>query len=45
MGDGSEHYARVVAEAPPEQREAALERVGELKEAVTAAEPDLSTME
>jgi hypothetical protein len=37
--------ARVAAEAPTEQREAALERVGELKEAVTAAEPDLSTME
>jgi hypothetical protein len=37
--------ARVAAEAPPEQRDAALERVGELEEAVTAAEPDLSTME
>jgi len=30
---------------PPEQREAALERVQELEEAVTAEEPDLTTME
>jgi hypothetical protein len=37
--------ARVEAEAPPEQKQAAVERVKELGEAVTAQEPDLSTME
>jgi len=37
--------ARVVAEAPPEQKDAALERVGELEEAITAEKPDLTTME
>jgi hypothetical protein len=37
--------AQVLAEAPPEQRTAAAERVDELAEAVTAKEPDLSTME
>jgi hypothetical protein len=37
--------ARVEAEAPPEKKEAALERVEELEEAVTAEEPDLTTME
>lgn len=31
--------------APPEQREAALERLQELEEAVTAEKPDLTTME
>jgi len=36
---------KVAAEAPPEKRDAALERVGELEEAVTAGEPDLTTME
>jgi len=37
--------AQVEAQAPPEKRAAALERVGELGEAVAAAEPDLTTME
>ena len=37
--------ALVEAEAPSEKKEAALERVGELEEAVTAKEPDLTTME
>ncbi len=37
--------ARVAAEAPPEKKDAALERVDELEEAVTAKEPDLATME
>jgi hypothetical protein len=37
--------AWVEAEAPPEKKEAALERVEELEEAVTAEEPDLTTME
>lgn len=37
--------AQVEAEAPPEKKSAALERVAELEEAVTAKEPDLSTME
>lgn len=37
--------AQVETEAPPEKKEAALERLEELKEAVTAKEPDLSTME
>ena len=37
--------ARVEAEAPPEKKEAALERVEELEEAITAEEPDLTTME
>ncbi|MDY6877919.1 MAG: hypothetical protein SWK90_17190 [Chloroflexota bacterium] len=37
--------AKVSAEAPPEKKNAALERVGELEEAVTAEEPDLTTME
>ena len=36
---------RVAAEAPVEKREAALERVAELEEAVTTPEPDLTTME
>jgi len=37
--------AQVEVEAPPERKEAALERVGELEQAVTAKQPDLSTME
>ena len=37
--------AQVAAEAPPERRSAALERVDELEEAITAEEPDLATME
>ncbi len=37
--------AKVAAEAPAEKKEAAVERVEELKEAVTAEKPDLSTME
>jgi len=41
----AELRARVAAEAPPEQRDAALERVEELEEAITAEEPDLATME
>ncbi len=36
---------KVAAQAPPEKRDAALERVAELEEAVTAEEPDLTTME
>lgn len=35
----------VADSAPPETRDAALERVGELEAAITAEEPDLSTME
>ena len=37
--------AQVAAEAPPDKKDAALERVDELEAAVTASEPDLSTME
>ena len=37
--------ATVEREAPPEEKEKALERVDELKKAVTAKEPDLTTME
>jgi len=37
--------AQVAAKAPPEKKDAALERVGELEEAITAKEPDLTTME
>jgi len=37
--------AQVAAQAPPEQRDAALERVDELASAITADEPDLTTME
>jgi len=37
--------AKVAAEAPLEKKDAALERVEELEEAVTAEEPDLTTME
>ena len=35
----------VAGEASPEKRDAALERVGELEEAVITEEPDLATME
>jgi hypothetical protein len=37
--------AKVAAKAPPEKKGAALERVAELEEAITAKEPDLATME
>ena len=37
--------AKVAAEAPPDKKDAALERVEELEEAVAAEEPDLTTME
>jgi hypothetical protein len=37
--------AKVAAEAPPEKKDAALERVEELEDALTAKEPDLATME
>lgn len=36
--------SQVEAEAPPEARDAALERVGELEEALNAEEPDTTTM-
>ena len=36
--------ARVAAEVPPEQQAAALERVGELEQAVTAQEPTGKTL-
>src|SRR5687767_4129092 len=36
---------KVEHEAPPEEKEKALERVEELKEAVTAKKPDLTTIE
>lgn len=41
----SELKARIEAEAPPEKKDAALERAQELEEAVTAKAPDLTTME
>jgi hypothetical protein len=37
--------AQVEAQAAPAKKDAALERVGELEEAITAQEPDLTTME
>lgn len=37
--------AQVAANAPPEAKDAALERVDELGEAIAAKEPDLTTME
>jgi|SRR5688572_15142452 len=37
--------SRVEAEAPAEKKEAALERVDELEQAITEKKPDLSTME
>jgi hypothetical protein len=36
---------KIEREAPPEEKEKALERVEELNEAVSAKEPDLTTME
>lgn len=36
---------RIETGAPPEKQPAALERLDELEEAITASEPDLSTME
>jgi hypothetical protein len=36
---------RIAKEAPPAEKEKALERVDELQAAVTAKEPDLTTME
>ena len=37
--------AQVAQHAPTDKRDAALERVNELEEAITAEEPDLTTME
>jgi hypothetical protein len=37
--------AQIVAEVPPDQQAAALERVEELQEAVVAEEPDLTTLQ
>jgi phage gp29-like protein len=37
--------AQIVAEVPPDQQAAALERVDELQEAVVAKEPDLTTLQ
>lgn len=37
--------ARVEVESPPEQKQAAIERIKELGEALTAQEPDLTTIE
>ncbi len=37
--------AQVESAAPPDKKDAAVERVGELEEAMTADEPDLTTME
>ncbi len=37
--------AQVSAQAPPAKKEAALERVNELEEAITGEKPDLTTME
>ncbi len=36
---------RIVAEVPPDQQAAALDRVDELQEAVVADEPDLTTLQ
>jgi hypothetical protein len=36
---------QVEADAPPEKKDAALERVGELSEALTAEAPDVTTVE
>jgi formate dehydrogenase maturation protein FdhE len=36
---------KIAQEAPPAEKDKALERVDELQEAVTAREPDLTTME
>jgi hypothetical protein len=35
---------RVAAEAPPDQRDGALERIGELAETINAAEPEVGTL-
>ena len=37
--------SQIVAEVPPDQQAAALERVDELEEAVVADEPDLTTLQ
>jgi hypothetical protein len=37
--------AQIAAEAPPEQRDAALERAGELHDAIVADKPDRTTIE
>jgi|SRR5215216_6090951 len=37
--------ARVDAEAQPDKKDSALQRVGELQQAITEKKPDLSTME
>lgn len=36
---------QVEAQAPPEKKDSAMERVEELEESITAKEPDLTTME
>ena len=36
--------SQVEAQAPPEARDAALERIGELEEAVSSGDPDVTTM-
>lgn len=41
----AELEARVEVEAPAEQKQAAVEHVKELGQAITAGEPDLTTME
>ncbi len=41
----AELRTKIEQEAPPEEKAKALERVDELKEAVTAKKPDLTTME
>ena len=41
----AELEARVEAEAPSEQKQSAVEHVKELEQAITAGEPDLTTME
>ena len=41
----SDLKARVEVESPPGQKQAAIERIKELGEAITAQEPDLSTLE
>ena len=37
--------SQLAAQAPPEQKDAAIERLQELEEAVQAEEPDLNTMQ
>lgn len=37
--------AKVAREAPPAEKDKAIDRVDELKEAITAKEPDLTTMQ